>query len=277
MQPGYTRHLYYPDPALRRFITSYCILTPSIQGVSSIPWHIMPDGAAYILFHVYEEQGGESLSSRLAFVGPRSTYVFTDRKRRVLSLIAQLKPGTAFLPQPYPLFELKDRSCLLDSLLSLDLDKVSEELRVLAVAMRIPQLVQRFDQLMLTLMDMQREQPILANAAVTAIDEAKGQLSLNVISENLGVSDRHLRSVFKKTVGLSPKRYARIVRLTETVRAVDKGFAHGWAQLAITSGYYDQSHMIDDFQELVGESTDAFISRLNREDVLMPTSDFSNT
>lgn len=235
----------------------------------------MPDGAAYVLFHVYEAPDGSSFSSRLAFVGPRSTYVFTDRKRRVLSLIAQLKPGTAFLP--HPLIELKDRSCTLEEMLSMEVVEGSEALKALAVAKRIPQLVRRFDRLMLTLLDMRRGQPLLANAAVRAIEGARGQLSLNVLSETLGVSGRHLRSVFKKTVGLSPKRYARIVRLTETVRAVDKGYAHGWAQLAVSSGYYDQSHMIDDFQELVGESPDAFISRSNREDVLMPSSDFSNT
>lgn len=40
------------------------------------------------------------------------------------------------------------------------------------------------------------------------------------------------------------------------------------AALAIDHGYYDQAHMIDDFQELVGDSPERFIQRHNRETVL---------
>ena len=97
------------------------------------------------------------------------------------------------------------------------------------------------------------------------------------LSSTLGVSDRHLRSAFKRKIGLSPKRYTRIVRLTETIRLVEQGYAQGLAQLALTSGYYDQSHMIEEFHALVGESTEAFLSRPNREQIVTPTSVFSNT
>ena len=232
----------------------------------------MPDGSAHILLHIYRTQ--EDYRSRLVFVGPRSTHIFTDRKHRIVSLLVRLKPGSSFLPLPFPFCESKDRAFLLEELLSVNLSEAQEEFIGLARKGLINELIIRFDRLMLLLLNRRVEQNRRLQEAVRLIDEAAGQLSIRSLSSTLGVSDRHLRSLFNKTIGLSPKRYSRIVRLTETVKAVDRGFEDGWAQLAIASGYYDQSHMIEDFHALVGESTEAFISRPNREEVFIPSSVF---
>lgn len=275
--PSYTTALFHPHPALQPYIESYYVLSPSFSKLTSIPWHIMPDGAAHILLHIYRTKAGSSFQSRLTFVGPRSTHVFTDRKQRILSLIARLKPGTNFLPLAYPFCDLKDQADHLEALLACDLSKAREEMTTLGGSGRIDALVQRFDALMLSFYDSGIRQQALVHNAVQWIDQAGGQVSMKTLSSSLGVSDRHLRSMFNKAVGLSPKRYARIVRLTKTVKMVDKGMANGWAQLALSAGYYDQSHMIEDFHALVGESPSAFISRTNREELLTPASDFSNT
>lgn len=34
-----------------------------------------------------------------------------------------------------------------------------------------------------------------------------------------------------------------------------------WARIAVDAGYYDQSHLIADFQELVGLTPGAFLER----------------
>ena len=279
--PSYSRTLFYPTPSLRPLIDSYCILLPSGPLTGNIPWHIMPDGSPHILFHVYISQQKTlqpAYHSRLAFVGPRSVYLLTDRKKRVLSFIIKLKPGAyPNLGTTLPLRELRDRSISFEALIGKDLTQFKAEVTSLALSHNISTMVRRFDKLLLDVIDPKFTQQQLAQAAIRVIDNTQGRWSMRELSSFLGVSERHTRSVFNKAVGLSPKRYARIVRLTETVKTLDAGFPFGKAQLALASGFYDQSHMIDEFQALVGASTDTFIAQSNREDVLMHSSDFSNT
>lgn len=303
----YTRILFYPTPALRGVVESYCVLRPTAPVAGSIPWHIMPDGASYLLFHVYKASGAEEYTSRLVLVGPRSVYLMTDKKRRVFSFIVRLKPGTSLFNMPVSLAELKDRAMTLDVMLEGDLanriapgarrgesgatlhgDPVqawmdrdltlfTDRLAELAVKGQTAVVVRLFDAFLAALFDTSIKPPSLATAAIRALDAGQGQQGIGALASSLGVSERHLRNVFIRAVGLSPKRYARIVRLTETVRVLDAGYRYGHARLALSAGYYDQSHMIDEFQALVGESTERFMARTNREDVLMPSSDFSNT
>ena len=94
------------------------------------------------------------------------------------------------------------------------------------------------------------------------------------MAKGVGITERYLRKLMIRHTGLGPKRLARIFRVTRTVGQADKGWPFGWAGLAVANGYYDQAHMIDEFQELLGASPERFIHRKNREAI---SSVFSNT
>lgn len=73
---------------------------------------------------------------------------------------------------------------------------------------------------------------------------------------------------FLAHIGLSPKRYVMVNRVTNAVRRVDGGNVVSWSDLALSAGYFDQSHMIEEFNNLLGESPEAFINRANREEIV---------
>jgi AraC-like DNA-binding protein len=63
-------------------------------------------------------------------------------------------------------------------------------------------------------------------------------------------------------VGVSPKTFARVVRLTrvvERVRSVAAGESINWSALALELGYYDQAHLVDEFRELTGVTPTAWV------------------
>ncbi|MFF5083484.1 helix-turn-helix domain-containing protein [Actinoplanes sp. NPDC000266] len=72
-----------------------------------------------------------------------------------------------------------------------------------------------------------------------------------------GVSERHLRTLFARDVGLSPKHFARISRLQ---RVLSLAGQDTWAAVADRAGYFDQPHMISDFRSLMGVSPAAYLS-----------------
>ncbi|MFD7657124.1 helix-turn-helix domain-containing protein [Actinosynnema sp. NPDC059797] len=72
----------------------------------------------------------------------------------------------------------------------------------------------------------------------------------------LHVSERQLRTVFTRAVGLSPKRFARVDRVR---RAVARGRSGGWARVAAELGYFDQAHLNAEFRAVMGVPPGAYL------------------
>jgi AraC-like DNA-binding protein len=97
-----------------------------------------------------------------------------------------------------------------------------------------------------------------------ALDAAKKLTSANVntVAVDLGVSERHLRRVFRETVGVSPKTYAKLTRFNHALRAAREDGPASWASIAATAGYYDQAHLIAEFRAITGVTPRALLGEL---------------
>jgi len=100
--------------------------------------------------------------------------------------------------------------------------------------------------------------------AQLALDAAERltDATVNAVAAGLGVSERHLRRVFRETVGVSPKTFAKLARFHRALRAArDDGHA-GWASIAADAGYYDQAHLIAEFRAIAGATPQALLGEL---------------
>ena len=78
------------------------------------------------------------------------------------------------------------------------------------------------------------------------------------LADAAGVSTRQLERVFQVQVGLSPKRFLRILRFQAALRAMHTGRRTPWVEVALSHGFYDQAHFSRDFKALAGTSPAAF-------------------
>ena len=101
--------------------------------------------------------------------------------------------------------------------------------------------------------------PDLVGRALGVIDTSGGAVRIDDLAARLGVSRQHLAAQFRTRVGLSPKLYARICRFRQATAALKTVPAPDWAQLALDCGYFDQSHLIHDFQEFAGSAPERFL------------------
>lgn len=95
--------------------------------------------------------------------------------------------------------------------------------------------------------------------SIRDIEESRGTIRLAQLEES-GINGRQLRRKFDKYVGLSPKRFCRILRLSHLVDLARETPDTDWADIALQCGYYDQSHMIEEFLELTCTTPQKYFS-----------------
>jgi len=81
---------------------------------------------------------------------------------------------------------------------------------------------------------------------------AEEPVSVASLAHEAGWSHRHFISRFQDFTGLTPTIFRRISRFQRALSALGRFNTPDWSQLALDSGYFDQSHMIHDFHEFSG-------------------------
>jgi AraC-like DNA-binding protein len=78
--------------------------------------------------------------------------------------------------------------------------------------------------------------------------------SVRAVAKRVGLSQRRFIQVFTAQVGLTPKLFCRVLRFQHVREVVVRAATPNWAEVALDCGYYDQPHLIHDFQEFSGLS-----------------------
>ena len=85
--------------------------------------------------------------------------------------------------------------------------------------------------------------------AVERIEETRGRVRVDRLSDALGCSRQHMNRLFERHVGVGVKLFSRIVRLRSAIGRLPVA---GWADFALDAGYCDQSHFISECRALTG-------------------------
>jgi len=101
-----------------------------------------------------------------------------------------------------------------------------------------------------------------ASAGVTwawrRLVETRGGVRVASLCEELGWSRKRLSARFRDEVGLAPKTVARLLRIEHATELAEVGVP--WAEIAFACGYYDQSHLVNEFREITGATPTQFLA-----------------
>jgi AraC-like DNA-binding protein len=100
------------------------------------------------------------------------------------------------------------------------------------------------------------------DAVIAAIDGAAGACRIDRLAAVANSSRRHLERLFREQVGLTPKAYARVVRFTAAAARLTDDPLVPLADVSSDGGYFDQSHMTNEFAQFAGVTPDQFRARL---------------
>lgn len=239
-----------PSPVLRRWIE--CLWWRGGEAAAeSQP--ILPDGAADVIFDLSPRPS--AFSSAFA-VGTMTVPLVVEPDLRELVGV-RFRPGCAARFLGIPLRELTDARVPLHDVQPAIATDVAERL---SFENSLAAKWQRVEaELMRRLARIEEPDPRV-EAAVALLVRSGGRAAVDRVAAAANLTRQHLGRRFLDEVGVSPKRFARVIRFQRLVEAIRRGSVKSWADAALEHGYYDQAHMIGEFRELSGTTPEKFHS-----------------
>lgn len=256
---GFQRIL--PSPELQPFIQWFWSIQSNGRVLIKRHEFMHSKGALSLLFNWVDElklsTGNYSQSAILQCVSSLSRQMTLVGDIQTFGIL--FRPGGAF-----PFFKISMQEMVsIDDLYRLNLSQLHQQLS------EIPTLqgkIRWSESWLLRLLTAKQSPSIIISTSLKLIDSSYGNLSMQKVADNICLSGRQLERVFKKEVGLSPKKYANIVRLHQARLRLKKIDTASLAEIAHDTGFYDQAHFSREFKKIVGTTPGAYIYRCKNRD-----------
>lgn len=190
--------------------------------------------------------------------GAHSEFFVIDADSQASVIGVHFKPGGAFPFFQFPVDELHNLHLSLDTPWGM----AANDLRCHLLEARTPEEKFRIlEQFLLA----HAVLPLMHHPAVTyALEEFQHLPYSRAIADvtlQTGLSPKRFISVFSREVGLTPKLYCRVRRFQAALERIGQGQQVDWADIALTCGYFDQAHLIHDFQAFSGLNPSTYLAQ----------------
>ena len=249
-----------PSPALAPLVR--CVWTLRGEASGSEPGAASPaypDGSPELIFNFgapFEQvlPDGRGVLQPMAFLVGQISRPMVVRPTGAIDLVAVRFEGHGASVLHRPMRTLTDQWRSLENLL--DRRQADVLMRAHNEARALPSTDARIEHLSTALAGLSQTttppDPIVGEA-VRSIRQSHGMVRLDELADRLGVTTRSLQRYFGEQVGITPKLLARIVRFQRVFAAVQYE-PSALSQVALACGYYDQSHLVRDFQDFAGDA-----------------------
>ena len=102
------------------------------------------------------------------------------------------------------------------------------------------------------------------SAAANEILLHGGQIQISGLAAQVGLNLRQFERRFGQQVGVQPKLYARIARFEAALDSKARCRTKSWTEVAHDFGYYDQMHLVHDFESFSGETPTNLLAEVER-------------
>ena len=220
-------------------------------------------------FDVYEPDQAEPFITCMDswWVGIWSTYHSVDWPLHVQCFGVHYKPGGAYPFLQLPLSEISNQVVPLDAIWGHYASEIRERLYA---ASTIQVGFALLEKLLLARVCEAPWSLDVVQYAIAEIAQYHGALSIRALSDCIGISQNHLRTQFKRLVGIPPKEVARFYRFTHVLRLIDSAQPVDLTRIAYQSQFYDQSHLNKDFVAFTGHSPTEYVQLRRRVEAENP-------
>jgi AraC-like DNA-binding protein len=253
-----------PGPVLARFVATLWASAPSdvATGVAPIVIRerILPTGLAHVAFRLHGPplvlyRGAEDLVGSIVghavACGPRTEPYLRDAVLPAVSVGAQLRAGAVERIFGVPADALAGRHVPLAELWGADADRVLADLTQAATATRRIEILTRALERRVQASSAGPAVPVTVRRALLTLADS-ADVAIGALAG--AVSRRHFTDLFARSVGVTPKRFARVRRFQNALARLGAAPDESLASIALSAGYADQAHFTREFVAFAGVS-----------------------
>lgn len=256
---------YTPTLPLSQYISSI-VYYDDLQVDFSVE-RLLPDGSIFLLIDLHDTPKrlyhSESLEKYTTLKGgwisgQQKGFITFEAAKGSSMIVVCFKPGGAFPFLGIPASEVNNTVVQFDAIWGGMASQFREQL---LEAPGIDEKLKKLELLLLTIGKPRLEAHATVQHAVYRIVTTPQHISSALLANTLGISQKHLISLFDKHVGLTPKLLSRILRFQSVLQTIEQSRKIEWSTIVYECGYYDQAHFIKDFQEFSGMNPSMYLTQ----------------
>lgn len=238
------------------------------------PWRlerVLPSGAAQLIVNLKEDQtrsyteapglpGVTAPSLTMAgsiLAGPATRFQIIDSDEQEQVAGVSFRPGGTLAFFRPPAHELADRDVPLEMLWGARDTSLLRE-RLLAAPGPEEKLA-ALENTLLAALSPHVLHPAVAFA--TAQFQRRPAIArITTVTAAVALSPRRFAERFEREVGMTPKRWCRVLRFQQALAQTFGAARVDWSALALDCGFYDQSHLVHEFRAFSGLTPTAYLA-----------------
>ncbi|GAA4471080.1 hypothetical protein GCM10023189_60930 [Nibrella saemangeumensis] len=251
------QQLYVPHSALKGFVNNIMVheLTSEATG-NACTFSIPPLPEHSLIFYVRDSVDVETISTKKKktlssslVIGPQINRHKITLGRDHLMIKVGFQPGGLYRFLGIPMSELFCQEAFDGvELLGNQLNEVADQLRIAASYGEMIMIIERF----LLKHTYRVKQALPIDHVLPLLIQQRGLIKIDQLASRACLSTRQFERVFQQRIGLPPKHFSRLVRFSQAWILKEQQPRIPWIQIAHECGYFDQMHLIRDFQEFAG-------------------------
>ena len=203
-------------------------------------------------------QLGTARTNGAGISGPHSESLIIERSAQDELLGIHFNYGGASPFIGFPLRELHGRGITLADLWGER--RASELISRLHEAEAVEMKFQVLEQWLLTIATQPIEHHPAVAFAIREFERDSTLASSAAMAESVGFSQRRFIQLFRDEVGVTPKLFCRVQRFQGVIASLAMRTNVDWVDVALSCGYFDQSHFNHDFREFSGLSPTEYMT-----------------
>lgn len=262
----------YPTQDLSPFIKKYWAMDGTVGSDAGHLQRIVPMGMADLIFYFNDLpeniDRSESLKSRSVINGQQTNYYDLKVVGRINLFSVTFTPQGTRQFFNIPLTEIHNRNLPLRFLAGSIADEMEDRLFHANNFYSRVKIIEKH--LMKKLDEQRRFEFQRMNRTISNISRSRGLSNIDSLASDACLSRKQFERVFSDYIGLTPLQFMRVLRFQNAIDIKAKKAEISLTELAYSSGYFDQSHMVREFKRISGHTPGKYFSSCD------PESDYFN-
>lgn len=244
-----------PSPILAPYIKQYWGIENCVSAGSEYMQRIVPSGLIELSFYLGDKPQVKDdkydFSGNTVITGQLRAYYELEITGTLSLFSISFQPQGAMMFFGIPISEFYNQNISIKHILKNPISELESRLCeagsfndkvLLAEKFLINQLKENF----------KKYEQVRIKNSIDLINKTKGKIDIDKLASEAFLSRKQFERTFSEFVGSSPKQFLKTIRFQNAIHVMEKNNKVSLADLAYQCGYYDQSHMNNDFKSLAG-------------------------